>query len=144
MNPKDCYLSRKDSGLQGGDIQVVKPCKCGRRGPAASQMSEMDTPLDHAQDHRTKVGLPSHSTLPKPLLEASVMTTFLLCAVSRIMPCFSQKGSLQRARADTQPESPLRGGVRDARPWMEPSASARTGWVACEADPTEVPAKPLP
>ncbi len=28
VNPKDCYLSRKDSGLQGGDIQVVKPCKC--------------------------------------------------------------------------------------------------------------------
>ncbi len=23
VNPKDCYLSRKDSGLQGGDIQVV-------------------------------------------------------------------------------------------------------------------------
>ncbi len=35
VNPKDCYLSRKDSGLQGGDIQVVKPCKCGRRGPAS-------------------------------------------------------------------------------------------------------------
>ncbi len=27
VNPKDCYLSRKDSGLKGGD---VKPCKCGR------------------------------------------------------------------------------------------------------------------
>ncbi len=34
VNPKYCYLSRQDSGLQGGDIQVVKPCKCGRRGPA--------------------------------------------------------------------------------------------------------------
>ncbi len=43
-----------------------------------------------------------------------------------------------------RPESPSCGGIRDARPWMEPSASARTGWVACEADPTEVPAKPLP
>ncbi len=30
VNRKDSYLSRKDSGLQGGDIQVVKPCKCGR------------------------------------------------------------------------------------------------------------------
>ncbi|MGL4668104.1 MAG: hypothetical protein ACRCWR_09260 [Saezia sp.] len=30
------------------------------------------------------------------------MTTFLLFAVSKITPCFSQKGSLQRARADTQ------------------------------------------
>ncbi len=29
VNPEDCYLSRKDSGLQGGDIQVVKPYKCG-------------------------------------------------------------------------------------------------------------------
>ncbi len=34
VNPEDCYLSRKDSGLQGRDIQVVKPYKCGRRGPA--------------------------------------------------------------------------------------------------------------
>ncbi len=98
---------------------------------------------DSSSDHRPKVGLPSHSA-PQPLLEASVVTTFLLCTVSRITPYFSQKRSLQRARADTQAESPLRGGVRDARPRMEPSASSRTGWVACEADPTEVPAKPLP
>ncbi len=33
VNSEDCYLSRKHSGLQGGDIQVV-PYKCGRRGPA--------------------------------------------------------------------------------------------------------------
>ncbi len=51
VNPKDCYSSRKDSDLQGGDIQVVKPCKYGWQGqPDASQMSEMDTPLDHAQE----------------------------------------------------------------------------------------------
>ncbi len=54
-----------------------------------------------SSDHRPKVGLPSHS-VPQPLLEASVVTTFLLCPVSRITPRFSQKGSLQRARADTQ------------------------------------------
>ncbi len=34
VNPEDCYLSRKDSGLQGRDNQVVKPYKQGRRGPA--------------------------------------------------------------------------------------------------------------
>ncbi len=34
VNPEDCYLSRKDSGMQGRDIQVVKPYKCGWRGPA--------------------------------------------------------------------------------------------------------------
>ncbi len=34
VNPEDCYLSKKYSGLQGGDIQVVKPYKCGWRGPA--------------------------------------------------------------------------------------------------------------
>ncbi len=34
VNPEDCYLSRNDSGLQDRDIQVVKPYKCGRRGPA--------------------------------------------------------------------------------------------------------------
>ncbi len=52
VNLKDCYLSRKDSSLQGGDIQVVKPCKCGLRGPTSrfTKMSEMDTPLEHAQD----------------------------------------------------------------------------------------------
>ncbi len=30
VNMEDCYFSRKDSGLQGGDIQVVKYYKCGR------------------------------------------------------------------------------------------------------------------
>ncbi len=34
VNLEDCFLSRKDSGLQGRDIQVVKPYTCGRRGPA--------------------------------------------------------------------------------------------------------------
>ncbi len=34
VDPKDCYLSRKYSGMQGRDIQVVKPYKCGWRGPA--------------------------------------------------------------------------------------------------------------
>ncbi len=32
-NLEDCYLSRKESGLQGRDIQVVKSYKYGRRGP---------------------------------------------------------------------------------------------------------------
>ncbi len=32
----------------------------------------------------------------------------------------------------------------NAKPRMEPSASFRTGWVACEAGPTEVLAKLLP
>ncbi len=56
---------------------------------------------DSSSDHRPKVGLPSHIA-PQPLLEASVVTIFHLCAVLRIKPRFSQKGSLQRARADTQ------------------------------------------
>ncbi len=90
---------------------------------------------DSSSDQRLKVGLSSHNA-PQPLLEVSVVTTFLLCAMSRITPRFSQKGSLQQARADTQ--------ARVTVTQMEPSASARTGWVACEADPTEVPAKPLP
>ncbi len=34
VNPEDCYLSRKDSGLHCREIQVVKPYKCGQRGPA--------------------------------------------------------------------------------------------------------------
>ncbi len=46
---------------------------------------------------------------------------------------FNEPGLIHR------PESPLRGGVRDTKPQMEPSASARTEWVACGADQTEVP-----
>ncbi len=43
VNPEDCCLSRKNSGLQDGEIQAGDQ-------PAASQMSEMDTLLDHAQE----------------------------------------------------------------------------------------------
>ncbi len=43
-----------------------------------------------------------------------------------------------------RPESPLRGGVHDTKPRMEPSASARTVRDTCKVDPTEVSAKPLP
>ncbi len=60
------------------------------------------------------------------------------------MPCFSENGTSNGPGLIHRPESPLRGGFRDAKPRLEPSASARTGWVACEADPTEVPLKPLP
>ncbi len=56
---------------------------------------------DSSSDQRPKVGLPSHSA-PQTLLEVSVVTTFLLCAVSKIIPCFNQRRSLQWARADTQ------------------------------------------
>ncbi len=51
VNPKYCYLSRKDSGLQGGGIQVVKPCKCGRRRPASRLTNVWNGyPAGHAQD----------------------------------------------------------------------------------------------
>ncbi len=43
-----------------------------------------------------------------------------------------------------RPKSLLSGCVRDAKPRMEPFASAITGWVASEADPTEVLVKLLP
>ncbi len=76
---------------------------------------------------------------------------YFTCTVSSIDACM---GIIQSRCAMTwnispsngpglihRPESPLH---RYAKPRMEPSASARTGWVLCEADPTEVPAKPLP
>ncbi len=44
---------------------------------------------DSSSDQRPKVSLPSHSA-PQPLLKESVVTNFLLCAVSKITPCFSQ------------------------------------------------------
>ncbi len=65
-------------------------------------------------------------------------------------PCLGSRLALARRDPSNgpglihRPESPLRGGVCDAKPRMEPSASARTRWVECEADPTEVPPKPLP
>ncbi len=55
------------------------------------------------------------TALPNPCRKHLVVTTFLLCTVSRITPHFSQKGSLQWARAC--------GGIRDTKPlesfkWM--------------------------
>ncbi len=67
---------------------------------------------DSSSDHRPKVGLPLHST-PQPLLEPSIVTTFLLCTAFRITPCFSQGGFLRQARADTQ----ARVTVTWWRPW---------------------------
>ncbi len=67
----------------------------------ASISKQLMCRFDSSSDHRPKVGLPSHSA-PQPLLEASVVTTFLLCAVSRVTPRFSQRGFLQWVRADTQ------------------------------------------
>ncbi len=72
-----------------------------------------------SSDKRTKVGLPSHSA-PQPLLEASVMTTFLLCAVSKITPCFSQRRSLQRSRADTQAQVTVTRWRPRWRPLLQP------------------------
>ncbi len=69
---------------------------------------------DSFSDQWPKVGLPSLSA-PQPLLEASVVTTFLLCAVSKVTPYFSQKRSLQRTRADTQ----ARVTVMWWRPWCQ-------------------------
>ncbi len=96
MSPRTCCLNVLAHG--------VPECLAGRidrpdtlRAFPGSWCAGL-TPL---REHRPKVGLPSHSA-PQPLLETSVVTTFLLCAVSRITPRFSQKGSLQRARADTQ------------------------------------------
>ncbi len=70
-----------------------------------------------SSDHKPKVGLPSHSA-PQPLLEASVVTTFLLCAVSRVTPCFNQRGFFQRVRADTQ----ARVTVTRWHPWCQATA----------------------
>ncbi len=117
MTPRTCCLSVLAHGVMSGR-------KNWQAWHTASISRQLMCRSDSSSDHRPKVGLPSHSA-PQPLLEASVLTTFLLCSVSRITPCFS-------------------GGVRNAKPRMEPSASARNVWVACEADPTEVPVKPLP
>ncbi len=56
------------------------------------------------------------------------MTTFLLCLGSRL--ALARSGPSNGPGLIHRPESPLRGGIRDARPRMEPSASARIGWEA--------------
>ncbi len=72
---------------------------------------------DSSSDHRPKVGLPSHSD-PQPSLEASVVTTFLLCVVSRITPRLVRRDLSNGPGLIHKPESPLHGGIRDARPRM--------------------------
>ncbi len=73
--------------------------------------------VDSSLDHRPKVGLPSHSA-PQPLLEASVVTTFLLCAVSRFTGSSNGSGLIHR------PESLLRGyTVTPSKLLLEPSVS---------------------
>ncbi len=49
--PERLLLKQKGLWPARRDIQAVKPCKCRRRGPASRlTMSEMDNPLDHAQE----------------------------------------------------------------------------------------------
>ncbi len=99
-------------------ISTWCPLMSGRKKWQARHTASISRQLmcrpDSSSDQRPKVGLPSHSA-PQPLLEASVVTTFLLCAVSKITPCFSQRGSLQQVRADTQ----ARVTVMWWRPWRQ-------------------------
>ncbi len=110
MTPRTCCLSVLAHG--------VPVCPAGR----------IDRP-DSFSDQKPKVGLPSHSA-PQPWLEASIMTTILLCAVSNITPCFSQKRSLQWARADTQ----ARVTVSRWRPWHQEADGTlcfSQNWIGC-------------
>ncbi len=97
MTPWTCCLSVL--------AHVGCPWMSGRKNwqawPTVSISRQLMCRPDSSSDYRPKVSLPSHSA-PQPLSEASVVTTFLPCAVSRITPRFSQKGYLQQARADTQ------------------------------------------
>ncbi len=110
MTPRTCCLSVLAHG--------VPVCPAGR----------IDRP-DSFSDQKQKVGLPSHSA-PQPWLEASVMTTILLCAMSNITLCFSQKRSLQWARADTQ----ARVTVSRWRPWHQEADGTlcfSQNWIGC-------------
>ncbi len=55
-------------------------------------MCRPDSSSGQRHSEGTAHSLPSHSA--QPLLEASVMTAFLLCTLSKITPCFSQRRSL--------------------------------------------------
>ncbi len=93
MTPQTCLSERTSTWC---------PRMSGRKNwqawHTASISKQLMCRVDSSSAHRSKVGLPLHSA-PQPLLEASVVTTFLLCAVSRVTPCFSQRGFFQRVRA---------------------------------------------
>ncbi len=51
VNPKDCYLKERTLACKAGASMLQNLANVDSEDqPAASQMSEMDTPLDHAQD----------------------------------------------------------------------------------------------
>ncbi len=86
MTPRTCCLNVLAHG--------VPVCPAGRIVQHTASISrQLMCRPDSSSDQRPKVSLPSHSA-PQPLLEAYVMTTFLLCAVYKITPCFSQRRSL--------------------------------------------------
>ncbi len=51
VNPKNCYLKERTLACKAGTSRLQNLANVDSEDqPAASQMSEMDTPLDHAQD----------------------------------------------------------------------------------------------
>ncbi len=95
MTPRTCFLS-----LLAHGVPVCPAGRIDRPGTLLGFLGSWCAGPTPSWTRDRKVGLPSHSA-PQPLLEASVVTTFLLCTVSKITPCFRQKRSLQWARADT-------------------------------------------
>ncbi len=88
-----------------------------------------------------------HTVLPNPCWKhlswqpsfcAQCLGSLLILArgdlSKKIYPYFSQRRPLPGPPGLIhRPKLPLLGGVHDAKPWMEPTALARTGWVTCEA-----------
>ncbi len=86
-------------------ISTWRPIRSGRKNWQARQTASISKQLMwkpfSAFDQWPKVGLPSHSA-PQPVLEASVVTTFLLWTNPMATPFFIHRGFFQGVRAVTQ------------------------------------------
>ncbi len=86
-------------------ISTWRPIRSGRKNWQARQTASISKQLMwkplSAFDQWPKVGLPSYSA-PQPVLEASVVTTFLVWTNPMATPFFIHRGFFQGVRAVTQ------------------------------------------
>ncbi len=132
MTPQICFLSILAHG--------VPECSAGRIDRPDTLLAFIGSwcagPTPLRTTSRRLVCL--HTALPNPYWKhLSWQPSFCApCLGSRI--ALARRGPSNGPGLIHRPESLLRGNIHDAKLRMEPSASARTGWVAYEADPTKV------
>ncbi len=105
-------------------ISTWRPIRSGRKNWQARQTASISKQLMwkplSVSDQWPKVGLPSHSA-PQPVLEASVVTTFLVWTNPIAMPFSIHRGFFQGVRAVTQAWFTL----ISKRPWRHALCATR-------------------